>query len=504
MTDFRQNLSPLDSLNQQAQRLRSQTSQVFDGLTSELVGAGNALMNSASQAASAVTGFISGADAAFSNFITRITPNELLTKRSGISSLIPAGKIINLNKSSLIGSDSLQFPLNPSDAKYKMRLSFREYVRPSALSAPKIERKNAIILPISADGMREGSRIGWDVQATGLTGAIVNSFGGENFEKSQTNLKNALSTGDFNATVNSLEERMNKQNENSKDNAKVAAAQIAKRYLAQKLGGGLFDLGTQILGEIPNPHPTVLFRGIGLKDYQFSFRFAPTSEQESKMLRKIINKLKEYSLPKYVNNTDKNMFKYPMMVYPEFVVDGGQSVGKNGGKGELAKVYPFGFKYCVITGITVNYAPVGTPVFFAKGQGETAFIDMNLSLQEIEVQTSEDYSDGESSGGVGAASEGSPDETKTGASDVSGSEGGGITSSELPPPSSETASADTTESLTAETDNIIQRYNAASPEEKETLKPQVEDLKTRLRSHLGVINNQISSRQKIADAFTSQ
>ncbi len=436
MTDFRQNLSPLDSLNQQAQRLRSQTSQVFDGLTSELVGAGNALMNSASQAASAVTGFISGADAAFSNFITRITPNELLTKRSGISSLIPAGKIINLNKSSLIGSDSLQFPLNPSDAKYKMRLSFREYVRPSALSAPKIERKNAIILPISADGMREGSRIGWDVQATGLTGAVVNSFGGKDAEGLKGDLEKFLNTGDYSQAVDNFNRRAESaSSEDAKGAAKVGVAQMVKRYTAQKLGGGLFDLGTQILGEIPNPHPTVLFRGVGLKDYQFSFRFAPTSEQESKMLRKIINKLKEYSLPKYVSNTDKNMFKYPMMVYPEFVVDGGQSVGKNGAPGELAKVYPFGFKYCVITGITVNYAPVGTPVFFANGQGETAFIDMNLSLQEIEVQTSEDYgSEGSMSGGFDGISDIMSFSGTPGASDLGGSTLGSITTSTLAPP----------------------------------------------------------------------
>jgi len=436
MTDFRQNLSPLDSLTQQAQRLRSQTSQVFDGLTSELVGAGNALMNSASQAASAVTGFISGADAAFSNFITRITPNELLTKRSGISSLIPAGKIINLNKSSLIGSDSLQFPLNPSDAKYKMRLSFREYVRPSALSPPKIERKNAIILPISADGMREGSRIGWDVQATGLTGAVVNSFGGKDAEGLKGDLEKFLNTGDYSQAVDNFNRRAESaSSDDAKGAAKVGVAQMVKRYTAQKLGGGLFDLGTQILGEIPNPHPTVLFRGVGLKDYQFSFRFAPTSEQESKMLRKIINKLKEYSLPKYVNNTDKNMFKYPMMVYPEFVVDGGQSVGKNGAPGELAKVYPFGFKYCVITSITVNYAPVGTPVFFANGQGETAFIDMNLSLQEIEVQTSEDYgSEGSMSGGFDGISDIMNFSGTPGASDLGGSTLGSITTSTLAPP----------------------------------------------------------------------
>ena len=437
MTDFRQNLSPLDSLNQQAQRLRSQTSQVFDGLTSELVGAGNALMNSASQAASAVTGFISGADAAFSNFITRITPNELLTKRSGISSLIPAGKIINLNKSSLIGSDSLQFPLNPSDAKYKMRLSFREYVRPSALSAPKIERKNAIILPISADGMREGSRIGWDVGASGIKGALTNSLGGKDAEGLKNDLSKFLNTGDYVQAVSDFDRRINSDSNDASAGgaAKVGAAQMAKRYLAQSLGGGLFDLGTQILGEIPNPHPTVLFRGVGLKDYQFSFRFAPTSEQESKMLRKIINKLKEYSLPKYVSNTDKNMFKYPMMVYPEFVVDGGQSVGKNGAPGELAKVYPFGFKYCVITSITVNYAPVGTPVFFANGQGETAFIDMNLSLQEIEVQTSEDYgSEGSMSGGFDGISDIMSFSGTPGASDLGGSTLGSITTSTLAPP----------------------------------------------------------------------
>ena len=190
MTDnsFKQILSPLQSLQQQATRLQSQTTQIFEGLTSELVGAGNALINSATSAASAVTGFISGADAAFSNFITRITPNELLNKRSGLESLIPAAKVIAGVKASLLGSDTLQFPLSPSDAKYKFRLSFREYVRPSALSPPTIQRKGAIVLPVSPQ-MQDDSRISYDVDNTGLMGAIVNTFGGANFEQAQQGIK---------------------------------------------------------------------------------------------------------------------------------------------------------------------------------------------------------------------------------------------------------------------------------------------------------------------------
>lgn len=435
---YRQGLSPLESLQQQATRLQSQTTSIFEGLTSELVGAGNALINSAASAASAITGFISGADAAFSNFITRITPNELLNKRSGLESLIPASKVISGAKSSLLGSDTLQFPLSPSDAKYKFRLSFREYVRPSALSPPKIERKGSIVLPVSPQ-MLDEHRINYDVDNTGLMGAIVNTFGGDNFEQAQQGIKQALQNGDFTQGLSAIKSQWGSiQNRTEAANAedviggaKVGASALAKRYIVKKLSPEIYDLGTQVLGEILNPHPTVLFRGVGLKSYNFTFRLAPVSEKESKQLRKIINKLKEYSLPKYVNNTDKNMLKYPMMVYPEFIVEGTQGISKNGEKGALAKVYPMGFKYCVVKDITIDYAPTGQPAFFARGKGETAFIDLRMSFQEIEVQTSEDYQEG-GAGAGGFDNVGSLLSSMGIGSDLPSNVAGGITTAVLP------------------------------------------------------------------------
>lgn len=438
---FKQILSPLDSLTQQANRLQAQTTEIFNGLTSELVGVGNSLMNAASAAASTVTGFISGADAAFSNFITRISPNELLTKRSGLESLLPAGSIISASKMNLLGTNSLQFPLNPSDAKYKIRLSFREYVRPSALSPPQIIKKNSIVLPIPAE-LNESHNIGWETeQSTGLMGAIVNAFGGDDFEGKTKGIKDAMNSGDIGDVLSqvsnawgSLNDKTANPNNAEYGDVKRGAFHLAKRYAMKKAAPELFDLGTQILGEIPNPHPTVLFRGVGLREYRFSFRFAPTSKKESEMLRKIINKLREYSLPKYVSNTDKNMFKYPMMVYPEFIASGGQSVGKNGGPGELAKVYPFGFKYCVVSNIDINYAPTGNPAFFANGKGETAFIVMNIALKEIEVQTSEDFGDGATSGGSAFQQATDLLNSVSSGSILGGSSLGGIISSNLPPP----------------------------------------------------------------------
>lgn len=407
--DFKQGLGPLDQLTQQAQQLQNKTTELFDGLTSELVGAGNAVMNAAGQVTSAVTGFISGAENAFSNFISRIVPKELLTKRSGVAGFMPAMSKIAIGKAAATSPNNLMFPLKPSNAKYKFRLAFREYERPSALSPPKINPKGSIVLPIPSD-LLDKHNISYDVENSGVFGALWNSFVKEGGSDAQLGIRNGINTGDFSAVTKTIGKNYDAAKakfENGADRETVAAiGKAATMYFAKEtLKKEIYDLGTQVIGEIPNPHPTVVFRGVNLRDYQFTFNLYPTSAQETQMLRKIINLLKQYSLPSYVNKSEKNLLKYPMMCLPEFIVPGQGARTENGKDGALAIAIPFGFKYCVIKNITIQYAPSGQPAFFAGGKGETTGARITLDLQEIEVQTSEDYGgasagDGDPVGGL--------------------------------------------------------------------------------------------------------
>jgi len=126
-------------------------------------------------------------------------------------------------------------------------------------------------------------------------------------------------------------------------------------------------------GSVPNPHITSIFRGIGLKTHNFTWKLSPGSEDETAKLAAIIHDLKRAMLPE----RHKIMLRFPDEV--EIFL---------GGSMESHFLYPF--KKAVIRNMSVNYVPDGTPSFFGTTGAPTA-VTLTLDLLETAIHTREDY-----------------------------------------------------------------------------------------------------------------
>lgn len=154
---------------------------------------------------------------------------------------------------------------------------------------------------------------------------------------------------------------------------------IAKRIgqeVAKAVGGGAAVAAAQkFVGEVFNPHLTNIFKGVGLRQHQFSWRISPRSQDESFAIKGIIDKIRNNMLPQL--SADRLRLSYPAEVFIQF-------------HGDPYGIMPMFRSVC--TGLNVNHAAAGTPVFFAE-TGLPAEFELSLSFQEVEIVTRGDVPD---------------------------------------------------------------------------------------------------------------
>ena len=154
---------------------------------------------------------------------------------------------------------------------------------------------------------------------------------------------------------------------------------IAKRVgqeVAKAVGGGAAVAAAQkFVGEVFNPHLTNVFKGVGLRQHQFNWRVSPRSQDESFAIKGIIDKIRNNMLPQL--SADRLRLSYPAEVFIQF-------------HGDPYGIMPMFRSVC--TGLNVNHAAAGTPVFFAE-TGLPAEFELSLSFQEVEVVTRGDVPD---------------------------------------------------------------------------------------------------------------
>lgn len=180
---------------------------------------------------------------------------------------------------------------------------------------------------------------------------------------------------------------------------------IGKQALSSIVGENAISATT---GMATNPQKTLFFNGVDLRSYDFQFSLFPESAEEAETIRKIIRAVKYQTLPKVRNlnptgATDdalatlggsaltKAYLEYPAIVFVNLL--------------GVDERHFTRFKPCMIKGFNVSYGGEGNPTI-AEG-GVPAQVDIAMSLQEIEIQTAEDYS---------------PEETGTGSADAGAGE----------------------------------------------------------------------------------
>lgn len=167
----------------------------------------------------------------------------------------------------------------------------------------------------------------------------------------------------------------------------VGAGGTAAKFLAKSfLPGDILKQIGQSSGQLINPLQTLAFTGVDLKQYSFTWDLFPTNQADSDRLKKIIQLLKNKSLPavsglkdgsgKDVGGLSRAFLKYPSVVRTNFIgVDESHFVR---------------FKPAMLTQVNVDYAGNAGTVVIARG-GRPAAITLTLAFTELTIHTADDY-----------------------------------------------------------------------------------------------------------------
>ena len=141
------------------------------------------------------------------------------------------------------------------------------------------------------------------------------------------------------------------------------------------VGGGDVQAGLALgLGTQLNPHLALIFQGVPLRTYTFTWKLAPQSEDENTVLLDMFKAVKARIHPVETLAT----LKFPDQV--DCALRGSYHLGEHG---------EYIFKRAAVTDLTMDYTPDG-PSYFA-GTGNPTVMGVSMSFQETEIHNREDY-----------------------------------------------------------------------------------------------------------------
>jgi hypothetical protein len=142
-------------------------------------------------------------------------------------------------------------------------------------------------------------------------------------------------------------------------------------------------------GAIFNPNLELLFNGVTLRDFRFSFKMTPREEKEKNNVIGIIRTFKKYmAATKNGEGQTKNLYLYTPNVFNLSYMKGGNE-------------HPFlhKFKDCALKSVSVNYT--GENVYATYWDGTPISVIMDLNFQELTPIYKEEYDDKIGKIGVG-------------------------------------------------------------------------------------------------------
>jgi hypothetical protein len=162
----------------------------------------------------------------------------------------------------------------------------------------------------------------------------------------------------------------------------TADAASASMYLLRKILpdsiGRSVNLAT---GQVLNPRETLAFEGVQLKQHQFNWDLYPNNPQDSARIQEVINLFKRSVLPvtQDLGNGAAGIAE-AFLRYPH-----------------ICKIYLLGvdpeyymkFKPAMVTSLNVDYGAGGT-LGIMQG-GRPAGVNISISLQELQIETANDY-----------------------------------------------------------------------------------------------------------------
>lgn len=249
-----------------------------------------------------------------------------------------------------------------------------------------------ILLPVP-EGLSDLNRANWaGSELNSLAGAAINEITkvGKtlNLQDLQTDLGGTLTKAGktlAGAASNAL------AGLDDKTRATVAGAFVGSAVNLFGSNVSLNDLTSRTEGVILNPNLELLFKGVDLRNFTFTFDFTPRSRAESLQVKSIINTFKRRMAPKTsisgASSGSKGIFIQSPDVFNLEFRRGGQK-----------HPFLFSMKTCALTNIQVDYA--GTGAYTTYEDSTPVKMRMSLTFRELNPIYAEDYSN-DLSDGVG-------------------------------------------------------------------------------------------------------
>jgi len=205
---------------------------------------------------------------------------------------------------------------------------------------------------------------------------------------------NSIQEGNFTDALNML--KTAGQSALSNPDTMEAVKTLISAGTVNIAGGNVSGTGlvTRATGMVMNNNLELLFQGVNLRSFPFTFDLAPRSREEAQEIKLIIRTLKQemtarYNAAKVGGNTeDVGLFISSPSIF--------QLTYKSGNR-----KHPFlhTFKPCALTGCGVNYTASGTYATYENGT--PVHMQLSLEFKELNPIYSEDYDNEDSSIGVG-------------------------------------------------------------------------------------------------------
>ena len=138
-------------------------------------------------------------------------------------------------------------------------------------------------------------------------------------------------------------------------------------------------------GEILNQNVELLFNGVTIRSFKFSFKLTPRGPKEAQQVGLIINAFKRNMAAKIPGGKDSvgsaNFLGTPNVFELTYK------------QGNQAHPFLHTFKQCVLTDMSVNYTGEGTYATYAGTLGAPVSMVLELGFKELEPIYDLDYND---------------------------------------------------------------------------------------------------------------
>ena len=234
---------------------------------------------------------------------------------------------------------------------------------------------STVLLPVPGD-INYSDQLQWGSEALGILGKMAPALAGGALGDS-SELGTKLSQLAANGTPEFILSEIGK------------VAKFSPQSLTQGIGG-----------KILNPYEEQIFKGISMREFNFSWKLVPRNAEDQYRIHRIIKTLRYYSLPNYSSNAgitqdnpniNTNNLQDRWLTVPNiFNLNWVQAGTANTTIQSLPKIKP-----CVLKSVTVNYTPDNvwaTHITSANGLSGPAPIayDLSVNFAETEIITAAD------------------------------------------------------------------------------------------------------------------